>query len=406
MEDLEFIIVNSKLSHSQEKFYELQRRVSFGVYQETDEEEVWNLMEGGKDDMFIYDRCGRLTYFVPFPLSILNESPLVSNAILATYFRSPCGVTCDQNNTIDIEEFVNNLENDPENATVIQGNEDYVLREEFIGVNETSENQSSNNLLDVANSQSEFINQNSTDFENGTDYDYSQFNYAVNNNETNSTTVKEASSYFNVLYRLFFNTENDHKSEENFKSSITGNDNFANETDSQVIYTNTQASENLTTETNIHVDNNDTLHNDTIKSHHHNSHKHELQEPQKTKKSDRCVEADYSVCKSWSKKRLLHSQKCCSSGSKTSVDGHDHKSCHNFGKRRCKKIQSILKCCIKTLYTEDAVTTQISVEPTAANEVAGAVCCRTTDGGKLCRVSETGVCDEGEFVEDSPVGTI
>lgn len=56
MDDLDFIIVNSKMSHAQEKLHELTRRVSFNVYQETDEEEVWSVMEGGKDDMYIYDR--------------------------------------------------------------------------------------------------------------------------------------------------------------------------------------------------------------------------------------------------------------------------------------------------------------------------------------------------------------
>ena len=56
LNDLEFIIVNSKLSHSQERLHELKNRVSFEVFQETEEEEVWNLMEGGKDDMYVYDR--------------------------------------------------------------------------------------------------------------------------------------------------------------------------------------------------------------------------------------------------------------------------------------------------------------------------------------------------------------
>lgn len=56
LNDLEFIIVNSKLSHAQERLHELKNRVSFEVLQETEEEEVWNLMQGGKDDMYVYDR--------------------------------------------------------------------------------------------------------------------------------------------------------------------------------------------------------------------------------------------------------------------------------------------------------------------------------------------------------------
>lgn len=388
MDDLEFIIVNSKLSHSQEKLHELQKRVSFGVYQETDEEEVWSVMEGGKDDMFVYDRCGRLTYFVPFPLSILNESPLVSNAILATYFRSPCGVTCDQNNTLEIDQFVKNLESDQQNVNITEGNEDYALTEQYMAVNETFEDESSNNLLGVINSQNEFSSLNSTYSANVTydDYEYPYYNDTLHSKEPNSTTVKETSGYLNVLYRLFFHNRSDHKFQETFNSNITTDENVMNETNTQ-------------------MDNNDNIQNETMELHHH-SHKYEPHEQQKTKKSDRCVEADYSVCKSWSKKRLLHAQKCCSSGLQIALDDHDHKSCHNFGKRRCKKIQSILKCCIKTLYTETTATTDISVETTEANEVVDtvvdAVCCKTTDVGKICRVSQTGLCEEDEFVEDSP----
>ena len=68
---------------------------------------------------FFLLRCGRLTFYIPFPLSILNETPLVANAILTTYFRSPCGDNCIQNGTLDLDEFVKNLEKDKEslNAT-------------------------------------------------------------------------------------------------------------------------------------------------------------------------------------------------------------------------------------------------------------------------------------------------
>ena len=198
MHDLEFIIVNSKLSHSQDKLHELTKRVSFDVYQETDEEEVWSVMEGDKDDMFVYDRCGRLTYYVPFPLSILNESPLLSNAILATYFRSPCGANCDQNKTLEMDEIVKNMEKDFETSNdTEQENVTYGGREQNVNFNETSNETSiSNDLLAAINPENEIDLSNSTDLTNATDYEYPLFNVSSNLNDTNDTSVDKAKTFF------------------------------------------------------------------------------------------------------------------------------------------------------------------------------------------------------------------
>lgn len=56
LKDINFIIINSKDSEAIKTFNELSLRVSFRVYQETETEEVWSVLDGGKDDMFIYDR--------------------------------------------------------------------------------------------------------------------------------------------------------------------------------------------------------------------------------------------------------------------------------------------------------------------------------------------------------------
>lgn len=44
----------------------------------------------------------------------------MANAILQTYFRSPCGENCVQNKTLDLEEFVKNLETDEESSNTTQ----------------------------------------------------------------------------------------------------------------------------------------------------------------------------------------------------------------------------------------------------------------------------------------------
>ena len=56
LKDINFVIINSKDTDAKKTFKELLLKVSFDVYQETEDEEVWSALDGGKDDMFIYDR--------------------------------------------------------------------------------------------------------------------------------------------------------------------------------------------------------------------------------------------------------------------------------------------------------------------------------------------------------------
>lgn len=56
LKDFHFIIINANDLDASEKFKELSTKVSFAVYQESDSENVWDVLDGGKDDMFIYDR--------------------------------------------------------------------------------------------------------------------------------------------------------------------------------------------------------------------------------------------------------------------------------------------------------------------------------------------------------------
>lgn len=94
MSDVQFMVVNSLDSAAHVRL--LERRVSFPVYQETAEEPVWSVLAGDKDDVFIYDRCGRLAYFIPFPLSVTlpGRHPVVEEALNTTYYASPCGDFC------------------------------------------------------------------------------------------------------------------------------------------------------------------------------------------------------------------------------------------------------------------------------------------------------------------------
>lgn len=51
----------------------LTKWATFPVYQEPKDENVFKLMKGSKDDMFILDRCGRLHFHIPRPWSDLRN---------------------------------------------------------------------------------------------------------------------------------------------------------------------------------------------------------------------------------------------------------------------------------------------------------------------------------------------
>ncbi|KZC10085.1 Selenoprotein Pb [Dufourea novaeangliae] len=67
--------------------------------QDTPDLGIWERFRASKDEVVVVDRCGRLTYQVIIPWSILYF-PYVKAAILSTYKENPCG-PCDVKKTFD-----------------------------------------------------------------------------------------------------------------------------------------------------------------------------------------------------------------------------------------------------------------------------------------------------------------
>lgn len=53
--------------------------------------DAWSRLGGLQDDVFVYDRCGRLAYYVPFPASY-HGNRFVEAAVLQTLQDAPCGL--------------------------------------------------------------------------------------------------------------------------------------------------------------------------------------------------------------------------------------------------------------------------------------------------------------------------
>lgn len=219
--------------------------------------------------------------------------------------------------------------------------------------------------------------------------------------EFNESSIIFKDDFYNSIQSVFFN--NNTSSIESENSNLT------------------LPSGNFTVELPVNITYDDSFISNETKNHHHHEPAvfEKLSSKPPKRKSDRCLEADIAVCKNWSKKRLIRAHNCCS----VSEELRDPKICKNFGKKRCKKLRTILKCCIKTAFIESTTTVPVNdsdllpteestttiksnqlediVSDVVATSSLDVVCCRDAPEGKLCRVIESSPCGDGEYISEN-----
>jgi len=62
--------------------------VNYTIYQSTQKVDLWSKIGGMKDDIFVYDRCGLLAYYIPFPQSYIPQR-FVELAMITAHLDSP-----------------------------------------------------------------------------------------------------------------------------------------------------------------------------------------------------------------------------------------------------------------------------------------------------------------------------
>ncbi|KAK1119847.1 hypothetical protein K0M31_012925 [Melipona bicolor] len=86
-----------------------EKRKGIILLQDTSELGIWKSFHASKDEVVIIDRCGKVTYQIIVPWSILHF-PYVKAAILSTYKDDPCGPCYGQSSTVrdsmDYEEYL------------------------------------------------------------------------------------------------------------------------------------------------------------------------------------------------------------------------------------------------------------------------------------------------------------
>lgn len=92
-ENISYMVVNHQGNSSRESYKLLKSSVKsekIPVFQqEVNQPDVWKLLQGKKDDFLIYDSCGKLTYHLELPYTILSQ-PYVERAIRKTYCQAIC----------------------------------------------------------------------------------------------------------------------------------------------------------------------------------------------------------------------------------------------------------------------------------------------------------------------------
>lgn len=73
--NVSFAVLNGR--KATESFGWYNGKIGFPAYQEPKNKTYWEMLNGAKDDIIIYDRCGRLSAHVKMPKSDLSRFNIV-----------------------------------------------------------------------------------------------------------------------------------------------------------------------------------------------------------------------------------------------------------------------------------------------------------------------------------------
>jgi len=93
LQNISYMVVNRQDAQSQRLHPLLAQKLSVNITlykQEPQQADVWQALNGDKDDFLIYDRCGRLTKHLSLPYTIIGKGH-IEKAIREAYCNSTCG---------------------------------------------------------------------------------------------------------------------------------------------------------------------------------------------------------------------------------------------------------------------------------------------------------------------------
>jgi hypothetical protein len=290
--DVRVIIINSRESPLEDDRARLSRIAnvsSITVYQETEEAPVWDDLEGLKGDIFIYDKCGRMTYYLPTPLSIVSaERPFVQTSVLSTYFDKPCGEYCEDRRIVFTTESPSSMTQAP--LASFGTNSSFLIDKEDLSGNASKSDETSELLSSPWRIFDFFLTQ-------------------VNDGE-NVTSVRETKTLEMNLTSSQNETDN-----ARLLNPIDSNEGFVNDTQGFL----TSVDSNLSTTSVI--------------------------EPEELSTFP-TVQCDAQQCREFSTDSVLQARLCCLREDVGS-DGESTTGCRSFSRDTCSQMLPLIKCCLK-----------------------------------------------------------
>ncbi len=71
--DVQFIAVNGISANNEDDQAKLVDRCAFPLFQDTEEDQAWDLHGGGKDDMYIYNADGTLSVYLEYGAGVATN---------------------------------------------------------------------------------------------------------------------------------------------------------------------------------------------------------------------------------------------------------------------------------------------------------------------------------------------
>lgn len=309
--DIKFFVINSREANSRQLRSLLTERVSgsdIHVYQETDDAPIWDKLKGDRGDLFIYDRCARLTYYIPSPLSMLSaRAPIAQATILSAYFDDPCNSSCNHLPPISSpkQSMVNLPETDSTNAST-------TIFSDEVDISDISTPDPFEDLLDSPSNYSDV-----------------QYGTRINIVDSNSTTIEER--------REMNDTRNGHvmlqpwKIFEFFLADPNNQSEHQNNFTGNVVSTTTEIPRN---EGRILRSNESSLTTSSAPKHVNSS----VLLIVPTCDANQCVE--------FSTDSILRARLCCLREDVGS-DGEATFGCRTYNRISCKQMLPLIKCCLK-----------------------------------------------------------
>lgn len=112
---LDIIGINARSWPARLMVGQLQRSINFTLFQSPRESNYWSQLGGLKDDVFIYDSCNRLAYFIPFP-HCYTPQRFVELAIQSAHSNSPCSPRINETTVVQIEGVRSQNQRSPSNV--------------------------------------------------------------------------------------------------------------------------------------------------------------------------------------------------------------------------------------------------------------------------------------------------